>query len=206
MDDVLRSVNEMRLRLASLHDELANEFGHHDTAPVGGFGMGYNTAVLTFELLSYYSDLWGRIDARGIRNHEQLRQENAERVALITKTLFITLLSGFEYSAKQALLLKPGALPLGKGRIYLWGIIQKSADHEWIGETEKRLWDGAIRLRNTLVHNNGVAEETRTYQFPGAQLELLDGAMVRGNLRLFPAVSAWVIEAFSRWCRQFHVA
>jgi hypothetical protein len=77
--------------------------------------------------------------------------------------------------------------------------MRNSADAGLISATDRERWDGAIRLRNTLVHNNGIAEETAVYSYPDVTLQLADGQMAQGDLRLFPYMAIWVTEAFASW-------
>jgi hypothetical protein len=61
-------------------------------------------------------------------------------------------------------------------------------------------WEGVIQVRNMLVHNNGIADVTATYQIPnGPTITLTAGAMTQGNLRFFPELLLWSVDGFGRW-------
>lgn len=204
MIEILQSVDRLRLATAEAQDRLAKQ--HHvapGDPPLGGLGMVYNMAVMCLELLHYYHQLWSKLPATAVADPEQTRHENGERVMLITKTLFIQSMSGVEFSAKDGLTRFPGRLPPLTGRIYLRRIIEASATSGYIAPADVDLWVGAVEVRNTLVHNNGIAETSASYAFPGATLTLQVGKMVQGKLDTFTALTHWATDAFARWCDRF---
>ena len=204
MGDVLQRVAALRANCTRHQTELSQRFTVPlGDPPIGGFGICHNTATVTLELLSFYNDLWGKLDPRSVPDIARARQENAERVMVITKALYIMALSGFEFAAKNALALRPKKLAIGGGRIYLSTVMRASKDAGLVPEGVYDLWTGAIELRNTLVHNNGVADRTATYQFPDVTLQLQAGQMARDGLLFFAAVTDWVVNAFRDWCIAF---
>lgn len=58
--------------------------------------------------------------------------------------------------------------------------------------------------RNALVHNNGVSEKTKTYSYPNCHLSLQNRKMIQGNLKLFPNLTDWMIEAIKEWIYEIH--
>lgn len=204
MADVLQRVGAVHAKCQQYHTDLARRFSVPlGDAPIGGFGICQNTATVTLELLSFYDDFWGRLDPRSVPNVEQARHENAQRVMVITKALYILALSGFEFSAKNGLGLRPKRLSLGRGRVYLGSILGASKDANLISQGTYDLWGGVIELRNTLVHNNGIADRTATYRFPDFKVELRQGQMSIDGLVFFAALTDWMIDAFWDWCIAF---
>lgn len=104
MIDVLYLIDQARLRTATLNNELVSKFSlAAGEPPIGGLNMANQDAVVALELLSFYNRVWRSLPAGAVSAPNQTRQENAERVIMITKAAFILSLSAFEFSAKQAL-------------------------------------------------------------------------------------------------------
>jgi predicted nucleic acid-binding protein len=204
MREVIELVDRIRVRSAQSHEELARTHGIRlEDPPLGAFGIVHNTAVMTLELLDFYHRTWSSIPPSSVPDPEATRQENAERVMLVTKSAFIMCLSGFEFSAKQALTRYPGRLQLPAGRIYLRAIMRASAKKGLITADTDNLWTGAIAVRNCLVHNNGIADEDAEYKFPDVTVRLESGKMPQGTLKFFPSLTNWTVTAFADWCRAF---
>jgi|SRR5712664_1146787 len=204
MADVVQRVATVRENALHHQRDLAKRFKIPlDDPPISGLGICHNTATLTLELLAFYNDIWRRIDPKTVQDVARARDENAQRVMLVTKALYILALSGFEFAAKSALPLRPKKLALGGGRIYLGSIMGASKDAKLISEGTYNLWSGAIELRNTLVHNNGIADRTTTYQFPDVKIELRQGQMATDGLIFYAALTDWATQSFQDWCIAF---
>jgi hypothetical protein len=66
------------------------------------------------------------------------------------------------------------------------------------------LWDGAIKVRNCLVHNNGVADEYAQWTFaPDLTVIFEDGKMSWGTMMTLPRLTKWVVHAYAAWCDAF---
>lgn len=202
MDDVIALVDRVRVRTARLNEESGAKFAlESGDPPIAGFNMANQYAVIALELLTFYRNVWSAIPAATVSNPERSRRENGERVLTITKAAFILTVSAFEFSAKQAITTKPGKLPTMEGRTYLRRIMAESLKAGIIPPTDATPWEAVSEVRNVLVHNNGIADRTVTYEMPlGPTVVLATGAMTQGNLRFFPELSLWCVEAFARWC------
>jgi hypothetical protein len=173
-------------------------------APIGALNMANQYAIVALELLSHYKAIWDRMPPGAVPDPARTRQENAERVITITKAVFILTLSAMEFGAKQALAGEPSKLPLGGDRVYLRRIIAKSREKGWLPIADETGWRGVIELRNTLVHNNGIAETTEDFALPnGPTISLVSGRMIQGNLRFLPEVTLWASDAFAKWADAF---
>ena len=205
MQDVIDLATRAHLESRRLNDELAAQFGISVGDPhVDGLNIANKYAIITLELLSFYKKLWGQVPPGVVFDPERARQENFERVMTANKAAFILSLSGFEFSAKQALIQRPGKIPPLQGRIYLGRIIGESNNVGLLQSGDEVAWKGLIALRNALVHNNGIAERTETYSIPGGpQIQLAAGQMPQGNLRFFIELFMWSIEAYGRWCSAY---
>lgn len=204
MREVLEDVGRVRATAARLQADLAERFGVPEgDPPVGGLGICFNNTTLTLELLDHYSAIWSKVASVPPAELARSRQENAERVTLVSKALFVLSMSGFEFSAKAAMAVRPGKIVTPRGRIYLRDIMRASQDRGLIDSALGTLWEGAIRTRNNLVHNNGIAENNMTYAFPQVTVTMVQGRMMQGNLRFFALLTEWCVEAYARWCGAF---
>jgi hypothetical protein len=166
--------------------------------------MASNHATLALEVLSYYRTHWNTPVTDIVENISCIREENGQRVMDLMKSALIMSLSSYEYTAKQAVISNRLRLPELGGRIYLRRIVQESAKLGLIPPEDKLPWEGIFEMRNTLVHNNGIAELTATYAIPGTPgIVFVAGSMTQGNLKLFPQLLLWSVEAYGRWCDGF---
>ena len=115
--------------------------------------------------------------------------------------IFVSSMSIFEHTAKLYHIQNPNKLGAMTGRIYLRRIMDKSKDNKVIYKKDYNLWEGLIKLRNSLVHNNGIAKMNKTYNYPKCKLIFKKNKMVQGNLKLFPELTDWIIDAIATWTR-----
>lgn len=205
MQEVITLVDQARARSVALNDQLAKKYGlASEDLPISGLNMANQHCVLALESLLNYNNLWHSRLVNTSVSTDQLRTESAQRVVELTKSSFILSLSAFEFCAKQSIALRPKKIQPLQGRIYLRKIIKESVLAGVISATDESSWEGVIELRNTLVHNNGIAEQTKSYIVPGTQgISFKSGQMSEGTLKFFPQVQSWAIEAFARWCDGF---
>jgi len=202
MHDVIKLYWELRGKAEKNGNELAHHFSvesHED--PAAFFGMAFNSLTMTIELLDHYYKLWGKLNPSAFPNVEETRKQNTERVILLQKMCFVEIMSSFEFSAKKIVLSKTDLFGTFNGRIYLSGIMTRSLEKELINENQLNLWKGAIYLRNALVHNNGIAEEDCTYDYPGATVILRKDTMTQGDLKLFGIITKWLLGESLAWIK-----
>jgi hypothetical protein len=207
MDDLIQLYWNLRSTAEKSGDEIAKiyEVGHHED-PASFFGMAFNSITMTLELLDHYNNLWANLNPADFPNAEETREQNGQRVTLLQKMCFIELMSAFEFSAKKAVLNNKSTFGEFKGRIYLTGIMNKSKDIGLIDDAQLQLWKGASKLRNSLVHNNGIAEENAQYDFPDVKVTLKEGVMSQGDLKLFALVSEWLLVEANSWLKNANKA
>ncbi len=205
MTNLLALVEQACVRSAKLNDELAQAFSiAPGEPPISSFNMVNQYTVVTLELLSFYNRTWSKLSASAVSDPDETKQENVERVRIITKAAFILSLSAFEFAAKQTLMKRPGKIPPIEGRVYLRKIIERSIAAGILPQADSEPWEGSIEVRNVLVHNNGIASRTATYKIPGGPtIMLTEGTMTQGNLKFFPEVLLWCIEGFGRWSEAY---
>lgn len=177
-------------------------------SPNDFFSRAYNCLTILVEQLSNYEVIWGKAIQIDDELVGELRQENAERVIMCQKMIFVEIMSALEFSLKYAFIIsnsifdeidKREYLKPKPSRLYLMKVIEISHRKGIINAADMGLWTGVIRLRNSIVHNNAIAEETSTYDFPEVKLALEDKKMVQGDLLLFGHLTGWVLENAKKW-------
>lgn len=169
---------------------------------VGLFGMIFNNFTLKLELLDYYYNIWSNPIQADVLSINRTKKENWERVTLIQKMTFISTMSSIEFCFKEYIKEFPnkiGNCENSRRKIYLFEIIKNSKDKSIITNTTFKKWQGAIKLRNVLVHNNGIAEETEKYEYPNCTLLFKSGEMTKGDLKLFLYLLDWLLDASKEW-------
>ncbi len=200
MEDVIKLYLELRNSAKQNGNEIAHTFSikHHED-PAAFFSMAFNSITMTLELLNYYSSLWKNVDPSKYPNIEESKKQNWQRVNMIQKMNFIEIMSSFEFSAKKTVLANNLFFEDFSGRIYLSKIMKRSHDKELIGQSQLELWNGAIRLRNSLVHNNGISEETAIYNYPEVTVKVDKNMMSQGNLKHFGLITKWLLNESNLW-------
>jgi len=174
----------------------------------GCLGMIYNTATLTLEMLSYYYEQWkGPHIVSSEEDLRRSREENAQRCVEITKMQFISSVSSIEYCVKETISLYPKH-PLAKWcnnqqqrkrRIYLGGIITESKRMGLVDNKEYDSWGCILKVRNAVVHNNGIADHDKTYQIDGATVTFIKGKMLRGKLDFCVRLTDKAADLYYSW-------
>ena len=200
MQDVLKDYWGIRDKAKKYGNEIAGlyQVEPHEL-PANVFGMAFNDITLALELLDHYYKIWGDPTTKISTTIEDTKKQNAERVVAIQKMVFIGIMSSIEFCGKQ--LTNQLASNLGdfKGRIYLRKIMERSKENKIISDSIFNQWEGVINLRNTMVHNNGISEINMVYKYPKCELKMVAGKMTQGNLRLFPGLTDWILEAIRNW-------
>lgn len=203
MEKVLKSYWELRSKAKQNGDEIATIFNvQPHELPANVFAMAFNDITLSIELLDHYYKIWGDLTTKTSTTIEETRKQNAERVVAIQKMVFIGIMSSIEFCAKQ-LVVQSSKLGVFGGRIYLRNILKRSKENRIVTDSDYLLWEGVIDFRNTLVHNNGIAEADKSYIYPQCKLEMYQGKMTKGSLTLFPSLTDWILDAMKEWLIAF---
>lgn len=207
MDEVVQCLTRTRDACTRLGNELAKDFKLDPAAPpINAFTWCFNSTTLTLETCSYYSERFKLQQATTAPTIAMARQQNGERVVMQTKAHFLFALSSMEAAARQATELHPSAVPLDQTKKwqYLSNILGKSHALGLIDAPSKKLWDGLIFIRNTVVHNNGVGSGDFKLACPnGVTLSVVKGAMIQGTVGTFADLTEWAVESYALWCRGF---
>lgn len=202
MKAVIDQYVALRNLSSSFGDELSKTFNiPKDQLPAGFYGMSFNSITLALELLDCYFRIWQKIDAsdKKVKDVEGSRKENTQRVISIQRLTFIEIMSSFEYAAKQIVSIKQATFGEFRGRIYLSRIMEKSLELGQLNQDQLKQWNGVIRLRNSLVHNNGISEETAIYQYPNVEINVIEGMKTQGNLTYFGYIIEWILYSSKEW-------
>jgi hypothetical protein len=113
--------------------------------------------------------------------------------------IFIEVMSSIEFCFKEYIKKFPEKIDHITGRVYLSKIINKSNEKDIVVNSELTLWEGIIELRNALVHNNGISDESAEYVYPNCKLLLYENKMIRGDLKLFLNLIDWLLDSVKRW-------
>lgn len=199
MKDIVKSYWDLRDKAKRHGDEIAGLFHvQPHELPANVFAMAFNDITIALELLDHYYKIWGDPTTKVSTTREEAIKQNAERVVAIHKMVFIGIMSSFEFCGKQVVNQSP-YLGTFKGRIYLRMIMEMSKAKKIISDSNFNLWEGIINLRNTMVHNNGIAEINMVYRYPKCELKMSTGKMTQGNLFLFHSLTDWVLDAIKDW-------
>lgn len=205
METLLRELWDLRAEAVRRGDD----FQRRKSLPAGdrrdAFAIIFNTATMTLELLNFYYHEWGK-PRPGLSptEVERSRKQNGERVMLALKLLFISSLSGIEFSAKQTLQAMP-ASPLSNAlqargrRLYLGGIMQETERLGLVPTGFRAAWDPMIEIRNTLVHNNGIADQSQSYTIRGEAITLAPGKMTQSRPRFFLVMVSEAMSLYDIW-------
>jgi hypothetical protein len=204
MQEFVDALIALRSDCGAKNDELHSKLGTAvGQAPIGGLGIAFNNLTIAAELASYYLQHWSGNWA-GVDQLERRRNENRERCILLGKSLFISVISGCEWQAREAVKAYPSVLCITRRRPYLREILDASNDAGLLASGMFTLWEGAIIIRNCLVHNNGFADENAAWTFtPALTIALEDGKMVQGTMMSLPNLTRWALLAYADWCEAF---
>jgi len=200
MEKVLEQVKQLRKKTYDYGEEVAKSIGvQSNEIQANVFPMIFNKLTIGLELLNYYHEIWRKIIRPKYSSIEEAKKENWERVITIERMIFIEVMSSIEFCFKEYVKKYPEKIDNITGRIYLSKIINKSNEKDIVVNSESTLWGGIIELRNALVHNNGISDESAEYVYPNCKLILSENKMIQGDLKLFLDLIDWLLESVKSW-------
>ncbi|MGB0920149.1 MAG: hypothetical protein ACPG06_01575 [Alphaproteobacteria bacterium] len=206
MQEVLEQGLVIRKECETLSDTLSADTSLPDTDhPIGALGMCFNHATLFVESAHNYYLQWSEAKTIPMDELDQTREQNEQRIIELGKFLYVSAMSSMEFSMKRAniRLGNPLGLPTKTlDKAYMRNMIKSSVDSNLIEQSDGALFEGAVNVRNSVVHNNGVAQRTVTYKFENDLiLDLQQDQMTQGSLLTFPKLTLWVIQKYAQWCQ-----
>ena len=182
--------------------------------PLGAFGTFANMAVASIEAADNYAVLWNRpqeqqqMAAFDEAMRRKIVGERNERLTLVTKSMFVWSMSSAEFAMRTAMQMHPDVIPEAKGKeIKFAKMIGLSADAGFIPDDARPLWFGANVVRNKMVHNNAIGDRDETWTFSSdLTVTMRKGRVVQGTLKLFPALTHWLVSEYAVLCDNFLAA
>ena len=168
-------------------------------------------AMSSRDLLMLFGRSWARIDPN------MKAKEFKERLMLITRSNFIFSLSAVEYLLKLIVkesrtepiveLLERGRAKAEKKkgvfRIYLSGIMNESKRKKLIDQSQHDSWNGMIRLRNAIMHNNARVDEDTIFRIGDMNLETKEGDVASFPLVNYPEFVKILVSLTRSWIEAY---
>ncbi|MBQ8373743.1 MAG: hypothetical protein IJX35_05495 [Candidatus Methanomethylophilaceae archaeon] len=159
----------------------------------------YNRAVMTKEIVTFYTRTWEKIDVP-----IDLGPEITERIVTVTKDLFVDTVSSIEKASKDCVnAYKLSGLRdrsmIGKSYLYLRNIISSSVELGYTTEDDGKEWDNILLMRNLVTHNNSVADRSMVFEVNGLRISMRPNGMMKGPSNTFVVLTDRVTDLFNEW-------
>ena len=161
----------------------------------------YNRAVMTKEIVTFYTKAWENMDVP-----IDLGPEITERIVTVTRDMFVDTVSSIEKASKDCVNayklsgLKERSM-VGKSYLYLRTIISSSVDMGYTTESQGQEWDDILLMRNLVTHNNSVADRSKVFEVEGLKISMRPNRMMKGPSNTFVVLTDRVTELFKEWLR-----
>ena len=159
----------------------------------------YNRAVMTKEIVTFYTKAWENMDVP-----IDLGPEITERIVTVTRDMFVDTVSSMEKASKDCVNayklsgLKERSM-VGKSYLYLRTIISSSVDMGYTTESQGQEWDDILLMRNLVTHNNSVADRSKVFEVEGLKISMRPNRMMKGPSNTFVVLTDRVAELFKEW-------
>ena len=159
----------------------------------------YNRAVMTKEIVTFYTKAWENMDVP-----IDLGPEITERIVTVTRDMFVDTVSSIEKASKDCVNayklsgLKERSM-VGKSYLYLRTIISSSVDMGYTTELQGQEWDDILLMRNLVTHNNSVADRSKVFEVEGLKISMRPNRMMKGPSNTFVVLTDRVTELFKEW-------
>ena len=159
----------------------------------------YNRAVMTKEIVTFYTKAWENMDVP-----IDLGPEITERIVTVTRDMFVDTVSSIERASKDCVNayklsgLKERSM-VGKSYLYLRTIISSSVDMGYTTESQGQEWDDILLMRNLVTHNNSVADRSKVFEVEGLKISMRPNRMMKGPSNTFVVLTDRVTELFKEW-------
>ena len=159
----------------------------------------YNRAVMTKEIVTFYTKAWENMDVP-----IDLGPEITERIVTVTRDMFVDTVSSIEKASKDCVNayklsgLKERSM-VGKSYLYLRTIISSSVDMGYTTESQGQEWDDILLMRNLVTHNNSVADRSKVVEVEGLKISMRPNRLMKGPSNTFVVLTDRVAELFKEW-------
>lgn len=206
--DLFRLIDDIRLEAVARGDAILHDLAVPvDDPRSAAFNRLIKNAVITLELLDHYRRMWIAPPRDLIEE-----QERAERLMMLFREmLFVASISALEFSSRQVLQFKPGSALTQQAeavrmrrrnqRLYFSDIINVSVALGLVSQQDGDDWQAILKVRNIVVHSNGIADEDADHQVGSVKIELRSGQMTRGPIDFFPRLTREAMSRYETWVR-----
>lgn len=167
----------------------------------------YNRVKISEEIMSFYEMRWGSDSFLDLDSVQ--RAELVERVMVVTKDLFVDVVSAVEKATKDCVGIykrsgiKEDALKKSS-HLYLRNIMEICMNREYIDRYTFNKWDNVLVIRNLIAHNNSIADRNKRYEMDGIIISMRAGRMMKGPLDTFIILTHRVVNLFYEWLIILH--
>lgn len=167
----------------------------------------YNRIKISEEIMSFYEMRWGSDSFPELDDVQ--RVELVERVMVITKDLFVDVVSAIEKATKDCTGIykqsgiKEDALKKSS-HLYLRNIIEICLDRGYMDRCTFDKWDNILVIRNLIAHNNSISDRNKRYEMDGTIISMRAGRMMKGPLNTFIMLTNCIVNLFYEWLIKLH--
>ena len=164
----------------------------------------HNRMRISEEVMTFYERQWGSDDFPEV--DEDTEAELVERVMVVTRDLFVDVVSAIEKSVKDCVNiysdsgLKEDALRK-TSHLYLRNIMDSAVRRKVIDKVTFSEWDDILVIRNLVAHNNSISDGNKRYAVGGIAISMRAGRMMKGPLNTFIVLTGRIIELFYDWLK-----
>ncbi|MBQ7701478.1 MAG: hypothetical protein IJT54_03655 [Candidatus Methanomethylophilaceae archaeon] len=162
----------------------------------------HNRVKLTEEIMVMYERVWSSENFPDV--DQDVSAELTERVIMITKDLFIDVVSMIEKTMKDSLKfhtssgLKEAALKR-TSHLYMRNILLSGLEMGYIEKSVFDEWDLLLMIRNLAAHNNSIADRQGKFRISDIEISMRPGRMMKGPLNTYIVLSERMIAMFFDW-------
>lgn len=164
----------------------------------------HNRMRVSEEIMTFYERLWGSDDFPEV--DDDTVGELAERVMVVTRDLFVDVVSAIEKAVKDSVGiyrdsgLKEDALRK-TSHLYLRNIMDSAVRKKVISKATFDEWDDILVIRNLAAHNNSISDRNKKYTVGNISISMRAGRMMKGPLNTFIVLTGRIIELFYDWLK-----
>ena len=162
----------------------------------------HNRVMLTEELMYLSGRLWEPPQFRDLDSEES--SEITERIVMVTKDMFIDVVSSVEKTMKDSLKfhtqsgLKEVALR-NTSHLYMRNILVGAVEKGLMDKKTFEEWDLIMTIRNLAAHNNSIADRQGRFEIGGIELSMRPGRMMKGPLNTYVVLTERLVSLFYDW-------
>ena len=164
----------------------------------------HNRMMISQEIMTFYERQWGSDDFPEV--DDDTVGELVERVMVVTRDLFVDVVSAIEKAVKDCVGiykgtgLKEDALRK-TSHLYLRNIMDSSVRKGILDADTFTEWDDILVMRNLAAHNNSISDRNKRYEIGGIKISMRAGRMMKGPLNTFLVLTGRIIELFYSWLK-----